>query len=58
MATQSKLELLMTLSDKLFNNQLTKVQSKLNGATDKMDAKLSKFSGSQIKWTANFNQDT
>ena len=52
MATKSKLELLMVLSDKLFNNKLAQVQSKLSGATDKMDAKLSKFSGNQVKLAA------
>lgn len=52
MATKSKLELLMVLSDKLFNNKLTQVQSKLAGATDKMDAKLSRFSGNQVKLAA------
>lgn len=52
MATKSKLELLMVLSDKLFNNKLAQVQSKLSGATDKMDAKLNKFSGNQIKIAA------
>lgn len=52
MATKSKLELLMVLSDKLFNNKLAQVQSRLSGATDKMDAKLNKFSGNQIKIAA------
>ena len=52
MATTSKLELLMVLQDKLFNNKLSQVQAKLGGATDKMDAKLSKFSGNQVKLAA------
>ncbi|HEX8575341.1 MAG TPA: phage tail tape measure protein [Flavobacterium sp.] len=52
MATKSKLELLMVLSDKLFNNKLSQVQAKLSGATDKMDAKLNKFSGNQVKIAA------
>lgn len=52
MATQSKLELLMVLSDKLFNNKLMEVQNKLAGATDKMDAKLNRFSGNQVKLAA------
>ena len=52
MATKSKLELLMVLSDRLFNNKLSQVQAKLSGATDKMDAKLSKFSGNQVKIAA------
>lgn len=52
MAKKSKLELLMVLSDKLFNSKLDQVQNKLSGATSKMDAKMSKFSGKQIKLAA------
>ncbi len=40
MATKSKLELVMELGDKLFNNKLSQVQAKLSGATGKMQAKL------------------
>lgn len=40
MSKKSKLELLMELSDKMFNNKLSQVQAKLAGATAKMQAKL------------------
>lgn len=49
MAKTSKLELLMELSDKLFNNKLSQVQAKLNAATDKMEGKLQNFNMQQIK---------
>lgn len=49
MAKKSKLELVMELSDKLFNNKLNQVQNKLNAATSKMEGRLSKFSSSQIR---------
>ncbi len=49
MAKKSKLELLMVLSDKLFNSKLDQVQKKLSGATATMDAKMNKFSGNQIR---------
>ncbi len=52
MAKTSKLELIMELSDKLFNNKLSQVQAKLGAATDKMDAKLTKLSGGHIKMAA------
>ncbi len=52
MATKSKLELIMELSDKLFNNKLSQVQAKLSAATDKMEGKLGKFSNKQIKMAA------
>lgn len=52
MAKTSKLELIMELSDKLFNNKLSQVQAKLGAATDKMDAKLTKLSGNHIKIAA------
>lgn len=43
MATESKLELLLELGDKLFNGKLQQVQNKLNVATDKMQGKLNRF---------------
>lgn len=49
MAKKSKLELIMELSDKLFNNKLSQVQAKLSNATDKMEGKLKKFNLTQIK---------
>lgn len=52
MAKTSKLELIMELSDKLFNNKLSQVQAKLSAATDKMDSKLTKLSGGHIKMAA------
>ena len=52
MAKTSKLELIMQLSDKLFNNKLNQVQQKLSNVTDKMEGKLGKFSISQIKLAA------
>lgn len=44
MAKKSKLELIMELGDKLFNNKLSQVQAKLSGATNKMQNKLDKLS--------------
>jgi TP901 family phage tail tape measure protein len=52
MAKTSKLELIMELSDRLFNNKLSQVQAKLGAATDKMDAKLTKLSGGHVKMAA------
>ena len=52
MAKTSKLELIMELSDKLFNNKLSQVQAKLGAATDSMDAKLTKLSGGHVKMAA------
>jgi TP901 family phage tail tape measure protein len=52
MAKTSKLELIMELSDKLFNNKLQQVQAKLGAGVDKMDAKLTKLSGGHIKLAA------
>ncbi len=49
MAKKSKLELIMELGDKLFNNKLVEVQVKLSGATDKMEGKLKKFNALQVK---------
>jgi TP901 family phage tail tape measure protein len=49
MAKTSKLELILQLSDKLFNNKLSQVQAKLSAATDKMEGKLGRFSQNQIK---------
>lgn len=43
MAKTSKLELLLQLSDKLFNNKLSQVQAKLSSGTDKMQEKLNKL---------------
>lgn len=43
MAKKSKLELLIELSDKLFNNKLSSAQQKLSTATDKMQGKLNKL---------------
>ena len=56
MAIKSKLELIMELGDKLFNNKLTQVQSKLGGATDQMESKLKKFNLTQIKIFSNFGE--
>lgn len=52
MSKTSKLELIMELSDKLFNNKLSQVQAKLSAATDKMEGKLGKFNNNQIKMAA------
>lgn len=49
MATKSKLELIMELGDKLFNNKLSQVQAKLSAATDKMEGKLKSFNMTQVK---------
>ena len=49
MAKKSKLELIMELSDKLFNNKLSQVQAKLSSAADKMEGKLKHFNMTQIK---------
>ena len=49
MSKKSKLELIMELSDKMFNNKLSQVQAKLSNATDKMEGKLKKFNLTQIK---------
>lgn len=43
MSKKSKLELVMELGDKLFNNKLAQVQAKLSGASDKMQSKLDKL---------------
>jgi hypothetical protein len=48
MAKQSKLELLMELSDKLFNNKLSQVSAKLGIASDKMQGKLNQLKMPQI----------
>ncbi|CAM2903565.1 phage tail tape measure protein [Flavobacterium frigoris] len=56
MAKKSKLELVMELSDKLFNNKLSQVQAKLSGATDKMESKLQRFNLKQIKVFSNFGK--
>jgi phage-related minor tail protein len=56
MGKQSKLELLMELSDKLFNNKLSQVQAKLSAATDKMEGKLQSFNMSQIKVFSNIGE--
>lgn len=49
MAKKSKLELLIELSDKLFNNKLSQVQQKLSAATGKMEGRLKQFNATQIK---------
>lgn len=56
MATKSKLELVMELADKLFNNKLSQVQAKLSGATDKMEGKLQRFNMKQIKVFSNIGE--
>ena len=56
MATKSKLELVMELGDKLFNNKLSQVQAKLSGATDKMEGKLQQFNLKQIKVFSNIGE--
>ncbi|REH00282.1 phage tail tape measure protein [Flavobacterium aquicola] len=56
MAKQSKLELLMELSDKLFNNKLSQVQAKLSAATDKMEGKLQSFNMQQIRVFSNIGE--
>jgi tape measure domain-containing protein len=43
MAQQSKLELIMELSDKLFNNKLSQAQAKLGMISDKMQGKLNEL---------------
>jgi len=49
MATKSKLELLLQLSDKLFNSKLQQVQNKLGLATDRMQGKLDRFGLGGVK---------
>ena len=39
----NKLEIMLELSDKLFNNSLNNIQQRLNNVTDKMKAKLKSF---------------
>ena len=56
MATKSKLELVMELADKLFNNKLSQVQAKLSNATDKMEGKLQRFNLKQIKVFSNIGE--
>jgi len=56
MAKKSKLELVMELGDKLFNNKLSQVQAKLLGATDKMEGKLQRFNLKQIKIFENIGE--
>lgn len=48
MAKTSKLELLMELSDKLFNNKLSQVSAKLGIVSDKMQGKLNQLKMPQI----------
>jgi phage-related minor tail protein len=56
MSTKSKLELVMELADKLFNNKLTQVQAKLSSSTDKMEGKLQNFNTKQIKVFSNIGE--
>lgn len=56
MAKKSKLELIMELGDKMFNNKLSQVQAKLSTATDKMEGKLKKFNMTQIKVFSNIGE--
>ena len=56
MSTKSKLELIMELSDKLFNNKLSQVQAKLSAGTDKMESKLQSFNMKQIKVFSNIGE--
>lgn len=56
MAKKSKLELVLELTDKLFNNKLSQVQAKLSGAADKMGEKLKKFNITQIKIFSNIGK--
>lgn len=43
MAAKSKLQLIIELSDKMFNDKLSKVQNKLNGSLGSMKTKLNSF---------------
>lgn len=56
MSKKSKLELIMELGDKLFNNKLSQVQAKLGAATDKMEGKLQRFNMQQIKVFSNIGE--
>jgi phage-related minor tail protein len=56
MAKKSRLELVLELTDKLFNNKLSQVQAKLSAATDKMGEKLKNFDVKQIKIFSNFGK--
>jgi len=49
MAKKSKLQLILELSDKMFNDKLSQVQNKLNKATGNMSGKLDKLRVSGIK---------
>ena len=56
MSKKSKLELVMELADKLFNNKLSQVQAKLSAATDKMEGKLQRFNMKQIRVFSNIGE--
>ncbi|WP_268848132.1 phage tail tape measure protein [Flavobacterium aestivum] len=56
MGKKSKLELIMELGDKMFNNKLSQVQAKLSHATDKMEEKLQSFNMKQIKVFSNIGE--
>jgi hypothetical protein len=56
MSKKSKLELLMELGDKMFNNKLSQVQAKLSGVTEKMESKLKHFNMTQIKVFSNIGE--
>jgi hypothetical protein len=56
MGKKSKLELIMELGDKMFNNKLSQVQAKLSAATDKMEEKLQRFNMTQIKVFSNIGE--
>ena len=43
MAAKSKLELILVLADRLFNNKLNRVTQKLDGAVNRMQGRLSRF---------------
>jgi TP901 family phage tail tape measure protein len=49
MAKKSKLELLIALSDKMFNDKLSQVQNKLNNSLGNMSNKLNKFKVESVK---------
>lgn len=56
MAAKSKLELLMELSDKLFNSKLSQVQQKMSGGMGKMRDQLDRFNMKQVKVFSNIGK--
>lgn len=56
MAAQSKLQLLLELGDKLFNNRLTQCTQRLSGSADRMEQRLQSFNVRQVKIFSNIGK--